>query len=464
MAVGNTNNSNGVKVNWIAPIILCFIGWGSFGITTVIGVIWIISNIIKLAKANTEAGSNAAKTTPNAAYTTTYTRATAASPRTKTTYGYSYDYSGQSTYGKTTYTRPAAQQTVTTRQAPVSQPANAAYQAAGDDDSQAAANPRSRAARLKNAFNSIIGKCKTGRTLSVMASVMSFIVGLSVSMRVFSSVYSAAGTIGGLISLAFTLAFTAGFAGIAAIFGTRISRYRRISQCLDSSGTFSIAEIAAITDIPEKVVDNDLQRMIDKGCFGGDKAYIDHSKGIFTINRTAADEFIKSRGLADNPAPTKQEAQQEVDEYERILRGLRKLNDDIVDADISYKIERIEKTSASIFSIVKEDPTKLPQIHRLMSYYLPTTMNLLQQYAKVEKRGSSGENAEKMKRDINNVLSTLTAGFEQQLDKLYASDVIDIAADVSVLENMMKRDGLAQSGMRKSAFAVQKEEDKKDET
>jgi serine/threonine protein phosphatase 1 len=39
-------------------------------------------------------------------------------------------------------------------------------------------------------------------------------------------------------------------------------------------------------------------------------------------------------------------------------------------------------------------------------------------------------------------LDTLAAGFEQQLDKLFKSDAIDITSDISVLEKMMARDGL----------------------
>ena len=37
-------------------------------------------------------------------------------------------------------------------------------------------------------------------------------------------------------------------------------------------------------------------------------------------------------------------------------------------------------------------------------------------------------------------------GFKKQLDKLYASDVIDISSDIDVLETMLRRDGLTGDG------------------
>jgi len=77
-----------------------------------------------------------------------------------------------------------------------------------------------------------------------------------------------------------------------------------------------------------------------------------------------------------------------------------------------------------------------------MSYYLPTTLKLVRSYATLEKQGIKGENIVGTKQSIGNILDTLLTGYEQQLDKLFKSDAIDIAADINVLENLMQQDGL----------------------
>mgnify|MGYP002747289552 CR=1 FL=1 len=41
------------------------------------------------------------------------------------------------------------------------------------------------------------------------------------------------------------------------------------------------------------------------------------------------------------------------------------------------------------------------------------------------------------------MMDQVVAGFEKQLDKLFQDDALDIAADVEVLENMLKKDGLS---------------------
>lgn len=78
-----------------------------------------------------------------------------------------------------------------------------------------------------------------------------------------------------------------------------------------------------------------------------------------------------------------------------------------------------------------------------MDYYLPTTLKLLSSYAHIEAQGVSGDNMAKAKADIERIADTLVQGYEKQLDTLYQAEAVDIAGDVSVIENMMKRDGLA---------------------
>ena len=45
--------------------------------------------------------------------------------------------------------------------------------------------------------------------------------------------------------------------------------------------------------------------------------------------------------------------------------------------------------------------------------------------------------------NIEGIADALVAGYEKQLDKLYTAEAVDIAGDVSVIENMLRRDGLA---------------------
>ena len=56
------------------------------------------------------------------------------------------------------------------------------------------------------------------------------------------------------------------------------------------------------------------------------------------------------------------------------IKTMRALNDSIQDETISRQIDRLEEVSSRIFQYVKDNPAKLPQIRKFMSYYLPYTI------------------------------------------------------------------------------------------
>lgn len=228
------------------------------------------------------------------------------------------------------------------------------------------------------------------------------------------------------------------------IWVNRFSRYKRYYAFVDERGIVPISEISRGVGYAQRTVMRDLQAMINAGYFGPN-AYIDSELDSLVLFAEAAMEVRRSRKAeqAHQTADVKTTGQEKPDnQYMAIIVELRDLNDTIADVPISEKIDRIEALTAKIFRIVEDNPAKLPQIRRFMNYYLPTTLKLLHSYATLEKQDIQGENITAAKENIGRILETLATGFEQQLDQLFQSDVLDIAADINVLENMMQQDGL----------------------
>ena len=125
------------------------------------------------------------------------------------------------------------------------------------------------------------------------------------------------------------------------------------------------------------------------------------------------------------------------------IAEMKRLDDNIEDPDISADIVRLEQVSQKIFEEVKRDPKKLPQIRRFMDYYLPTTLKLLNSYDRMSAAGVSGENIDTTLAKVEGMMRTVVAAFEKQLDALYGAEAMDISTDITVLETMMAREGLA---------------------
>ena len=122
---------------------------------------------------------------------------------------------------------------------------------------------------------------------------------------------------------------------------------------------------------------------------------------------------------------------------------MRRLNDSIQDAAISAQIERLSQVSDKIFQQVQKNPSQLPQIRKFMSYYLPTTLKLLRAYDDMSRQGVQGENITGTMERVRGMMSTIVTAFERQLDSLFGDQALDISTDITVLDNMMAREGLS---------------------
>ena len=154
-------------------------------------------------------------------------------------------------------------------------------------------------------------------------------------------------------------------------------------------------------------------------------------------------------GETKKEAPKKEESTGNA-ELDKMLKDgalaiseMKRLDDNIADPGISADIVRLEQISAKIFEEVKRDPKKLPQIRRFMDYYLPTTLKLLNSYDRMSAAGVSGENIDATLNKVEGMMRTIVAAFEKQLDALYGAEALDISTDITVLETMMAREGLA---------------------
>ena len=124
------------------------------------------------------------------------------------------------------------------------------------------------------------------------------------------------------------------------------------------------------------------------------------------------------------------------------ISEMKRLDENIADPGISADIVRLEQVSGKIFEEVRQHPEKLPQIRRFLDYYLPTTLKLLNAYDRMSGTGISGENIDTTLAKVEGMMRTIVAAFEKQLDSLYGAEAMDISTDITVLENMMAREGL----------------------
>ena len=134
-----------------------------------------------------------------------------------------------------------------------------------------------------------------------------------------------------------------------------------------------------------------------------------------------------------------------VKERDRAVSEMRRLNDAIEDAKLSRQIDHLEAVTRKIIDLVVAEPKKLPQIRKFMSYYLPTTLKILNSYDRMGSAGVDGENISTTKQKFEAMMDTIVTAYDKQLDALYGEEALDISTDITVMEQMLQQEGLSGS-------------------
>ena len=229
--------------------------------------------------------------------------------------------------------------------------------------------------------------------------------------------------------------------GAALWTGLRMDRARKLERKLDKivgdRDSIPLDELFAAAGMDAAKGRALVEGAIDHGYFGAD-AYVDNRTGTLVV-----------RGAAPQPpepeAPAPAPAAAPDDPYAALQQQLRRANDAIPDPAMTAKISRLEEVSARIFTLAKKDPDKKAQLQKFMDYYLPTALKLLNTYAQLSAQDVQGTNITETKQSIERSMDLLITAFENQLDKLFQADALDVSADIAALEGMLNLDGLTQS-------------------
>lgn len=232
--------------------------------------------------------------------------------------------------------------------------------------------------------------------------------------------------------------------GGAALFtGLHMKRTHKLERLLDKivgdRDNIPLNELFAAAGVDDAKGRTTLESAISHGYFGAD-AYIDNRTNTLVV-RGAAPQPPKKPEPKPAPAPA--------DQYAALLQQLHQANDAIPDPVMTAKISRLEAVSSRIFELAKQDPGKKAQLQKFMDYYLPTALKLLNTYASLSAQDVQGENITDAKKNIERSMDLLVTAFENQLDKLFQSDALDVSADVAALEGMLNLDGLTGSDFAK---------------
>lgn len=291
-----------------------------------------------------------------------------------------------------------------------------------------------------------------------LTSVIFLIITLIGSLITAFDVVS--GLIIGIFAVAFISFAVMTYVGVDMV--RTVGRFRQYVSVLRDREFCDIKEIASATGRDVRKVLKDVKKMITKGWFC--QGHLDEKESCLMVSEdawnqyTALMEDMKQRKAEEQAAqkkmqeeydrlsPEVQKIVQAGDEYVRMIKAA---NDAIPGEVISAKISRMELLVDRIFDRVEQNPDSVNDMRRMMDYYLPTTMKLLEAYEELDAQPVQGENIISSKKEIEDTIDTLNIAFEKLLDSLFQDTAWDVSSDISVLHTMLAQEGLTEDGLKK---------------
>lgn len=109
--------------------------------------------------------------------------------------------------------------------------------------------------------------------------------------------------------------------------------------------------------------------------------------------------------------------------------------------EVAREAEAVADVAARILDEAASDPRSLKKARPFLSYYLDSTVKILDLYTGLRAQTTDTDIAQTLRR-VESMLQTLRQAFETLLARLLADDALDLDTEVALLEQTMKMEGL----------------------
>ena len=180
------------------------------------------------------------------------------------------------------------------------------------------------------------------------------------------------------------------------------------------------------------------------------EAYESHEQKLAEARRTERQQALVQSASSKESAPLTTEQQHLLDRGKAFIALIREGNEAIPDEETSRTLDQIEHVVTAILDAAADNPALIDDLDRLLDYYLPTTVKLLETYRELDSQPIQSDNILESKREIEKALDGLSTAFEKLLDSLFRDVATDVSSDITVLNTVLAQEGLTESPFDKA--------------
>lgn len=224
----------------------------------------------------------------------------------------------------------------------------------------------------------------------------------------------------------------------------QIIRFRKYNREIGNNTVIPTADLAAITAKPIDFTINDLLNMIEKDYYR--QARIVENGELFILDSNTY-KLYKEEMLRD-PKERYEELEEKesnalVEEYlsraKRDVTALTEMTPKLREP-MKAKISEFLQIVGKIFELLKENPNTAKDLDKVINFYLPTTVKLMDNYIDLSEKPT--ESVKSSLKSMEQTMDLVNDGFMKMLDNIYQEKIMDLSSDMSVLKSMLRQEGL----------------------
>ncbi len=120
------------------------------------------------------------------------------------------------------------------------------------------------------------------------------------------------------------------------------------------------------------------------------------------------------------------------------IYNLRKSFDEIENENVKKLLKEIIKISDKIYKEVVVNTNKIYKIEKFNNYYIITVEKVINKYIKLTKNKINNSESEAFFSKVEEFLKNVTISFDNLYQSLFKNEVIDIDAEIKVMEKEIK--------------------------
>lgn len=128
----------------------------------------------------------------------------------------------------------------------------------------------------------------------------------------------------------------------------------------------------------------------------------------------------------------------QLEEAQKDFSSIEQSMQKIKDSAVKQETQRLKQTAKNIIDFLEKNPEKIKSARQFIDYYQETASSLLQKYIELQDTNLRTEDVMRLQSNTVKAIGTLNTAFETQFQKLMRSEMIDMEAEIRLLEQTVK--------------------------